>query len=72
MSTRKGPFSVGTQILLKITKNGAALVTNATVVYNLKTNHGNLFRGDAARSSGYPCRLDKSCNRTVNSRLTAP
>ena len=36
MSTRKGPFSVGTQILLKITKNGAALVTNATVVYNLK------------------------------------
>src|SRR5712672_2048704 len=34
--------------------------------------HGNLFRGDAARSSGYPCRLDKSCNRTVNSRLTAP
>src|SRR5258708_29717101 len=24
--------------------------------------HGYLFRGDAARSSGYPCRLDKSCN----------
>jgi len=36
MSTRKGPFSVGTQILLKITKNGVALVMNATVVYNLK------------------------------------
>src|SRR5216684_464525 len=26
--------------------------------------HGYSFRGDAARSSGYPCRLDKSCNRS--------
>jgi len=36
MSTRKGPFSEGTQILLEITRNGIALLTNATVVYNLK------------------------------------
>jgi hypothetical protein len=36
MSTRKGPFSEGTRILLEITKNGVALLTNATVVYNLK------------------------------------
>ena len=26
--------------------------------------HGNLFRGDALRPSGYPRRLDKSCNRS--------
>jgi hypothetical protein len=36
MSTRKGPFSEGTRILLEITKNGVSLLTNATVVYNLK------------------------------------
>jgi PilZ domain len=36
MSTRKGPFSEGTRILLEITKNGVALLTNATVVYNVK------------------------------------
>jgi hypothetical protein len=34
--TRRGPFSQGTRILLEITKNGVSLVTNATVVYNLK------------------------------------
>ena len=36
MSTRKGPFSEGTRILLEITKNDVSLVTNATVIYNLK------------------------------------
>jgi hypothetical protein len=36
ISTRKGPFSEGTRILLEITKNGATLVTNGTVIYNLK------------------------------------
>jgi PilZ domain len=36
ISTRKGPFSAGTGILLEITKNGVSLLTNATVVYNLK------------------------------------
>ena len=36
MSTRKGPFSEGTRILLEIKRNGVALLTNATVVYNLK------------------------------------
>lgn len=36
MSTRKGPFSEGTRILLEITKNGVSLLTKATVVYNLK------------------------------------
>lgn len=34
--TRKGPFSAGTPILLEITKDGVSLVTNATVIYNLK------------------------------------
>lgn len=33
---RKGPFSVGTPILLEITKNGASLSVKAAVVYNLK------------------------------------
>lgn len=36
MATRKGPFSEGAQILLEITKNGVSLLTNATVIYNLK------------------------------------
>jgi hypothetical protein len=36
ISTRKGPFSEGTRILLEITKNDVTLVTNATVIYNLK------------------------------------
>ncbi len=36
MSTRKGPFSGDTRILLEITKNGVALLTDATVIYNLK------------------------------------
>ena len=36
MSTRKGPFSEGTRILLEITKNDVVLSTNASVVYNLK------------------------------------
>ena len=36
LSTKKGPFSVGTRILLEITKNDVSLITNATVVYNLK------------------------------------
>ena len=36
MSTRKGPFSEGTRILLEIAKNDVTLLTNATVVYNLK------------------------------------
>ena len=36
MATRKRPFSEGTQILLEITKNGVSLLTNATVIYNLK------------------------------------
>jgi hypothetical protein len=36
ISTRKGPFSEDTKIMLEITKNGVSLVTNATVVYNLK------------------------------------
>jgi hypothetical protein len=34
--TRRGPFSQGIRILLEITKNGVSLLTNATVVYNLK------------------------------------
>jgi hypothetical protein len=34
--TRKGPFSAGTQVLLEIAKSDVSLVTNATVIYNLK------------------------------------
>jgi len=34
--TRRAPFSPGTRILLEITKNRVSLLTNATVVYNLK------------------------------------
>jgi PilZ domain len=33
---RRGLFSAGTPILLEITKNGAVLSTNATVIYNLR------------------------------------
>ena len=36
ISTRKGPFSEGTRILLEIAKNDVSLLTHATVVYNLK------------------------------------
>jgi len=36
LSTKKGPFSEGTRILLEIWKNGVTLLTNAIVVYNLK------------------------------------
>lgn len=36
MSTRKGPFSEGTRVLLEIMKNGVSLSTQATVIYNLK------------------------------------
>jgi hypothetical protein len=64
-STRKGPFSEGTRILLEITKNDVSLLTNATVVYNLKDKFmGISFEENAARPSGYPCRLDKSGNRS--------
>ena len=34
--TRKGPFSPGTPVLLEITKGDVSLVTQATVIYNLK------------------------------------
>jgi hypothetical protein len=34
--TRRGPFSIGTRILLEITKDGVSLRTHATVIYNLK------------------------------------
>lgn len=33
---RRAPFSPGTPIRLEITKDGASLQTDATVVYNLK------------------------------------
>jgi hypothetical protein len=36
LSTKKGLFSEGTRIVLEITKNDVSLVTDATVVYNLK------------------------------------
>src|SRR4029077_17468378 len=36
MSTRKGPFSEGTSIVLEIRRNDVSLLTNGTVIYNLK------------------------------------
>ena len=56
MSTRKGPFSEGTRILVEITKNDVSLSTNATVVYNLKDqfmgiSFGEMPPGQAATES---------------------
>jgi hypothetical protein len=73
ISTRRGPFSEGTPILLEITKNGVSLVTNATVVYNLKDQFmGICFeempRDQAAILAGWI----KAASAAVNPRLTAP
>ena len=73
VSTRKGPFSAGTGILLEITKNGVSLLTNATVVYNLKDQFmGICFeempRDQAAILAGWI----KAATAPVNPGLTAP
>lgn len=46
--TRKGPFSPGTQVLLEITKGEVSLLTNATVIYNLKDQLMGLCFGEMA------------------------
>jgi hypothetical protein len=46
--TKKGPFSAGTQVLLEITKGGVLLLTNATVIYNLKDQLMGLCFGEMA------------------------
>ena len=64
ISTRKGPFSEGTRILLEIAKNGVSLLTNATVVYNLKDQFmGICFDKMPPDQAAYPDSLDKSCER---------
>jgi hypothetical protein len=73
MSTRKGPFSVGTQILLEITKNGVSLLTNATVVYNLKDQFmGICFEEMAPEQAAIVAGWIRAAAALVNPRLTAP
>jgi len=57
--SHKKPTSEGTQILLEITKNGVINQRHRDLQPE-RPIHGNLFRGDAPRPSGYPCSLDKS------------
>jgi hypothetical protein len=73
MATRKGPFSEGTRILLEITKYDVSLITNATVVYNLKDQFmGICFeempRDQAAILAGWI----KAATEMVSPRPTAP
>lgn len=72
MSTRKGPFSEGTQIRLEITKNGVSFITNATVVYNLKDQFmGICFEEMAAEQRAILAGWIKVATALVNARLTA-
>ena len=73
ISTRKGPFSAGTGILLEITKNGVSLLTNATVVYNLKDQFmGICFEEMPPDQAAILAGWIKSASAPVNPRLTAP
>ncbi len=73
VSTRKGPFSEGTQILLEITKNGVSLLTNATVVYNLKDQFmGICFEDMPPDQAAILAAWIKAATAPVNPRLTAP
>ena len=71
MSTRKGPFSEGTRILLEINKNGVSLVTNATVVYNLKDQFmGIRFEGMPPDQAAILASWIRAATVQVNSGLT--
>jgi PilZ domain len=72
MSTRKGPFSEGTQIRLEITKNDVSLLTNATVVYNLKDQFmGICFEEMPPEQRAVLAGWIKAATALVNARLTA-
>src|SRR5216684_170121 len=73
ISTRKGPFSEGTPILLEITKNGVSLLTNATVVYNLKDQFmGICFEEMPPDQAVILAGWIKAATAPVNPGLTAP
>jgi len=73
VSTRRGPFSEGTQILLEITKNGVSLLTHATVVYNLKDKFmGICFEEMPPDQAAILAGWIKAATTPVNPRLTAP
>ena len=72
MSTRKGPFSEGTQIRLEITKNDVSFLTNATVAYNLKDQFmGICFEEMAPEQMAILAAWIKAASALVNARLTA-
>lgn len=69
ISTRKGPFSEGTRILLEITKNGVSLSTHATVVYNLKDQFmGICFEGMAPDQAAILAGWIRAASAPVNPR----
>ncbi len=72
MSTRKGPFSEGTRILVEITKNDVSLLTNATVVYNLKDKFmGISFEEMPPDQAAILAGWIKAATVQANSRLTS-
>jgi hypothetical protein len=73
ISTRRGPFSEDTPILLEITKNGVSLLTNATVVYNLKDQFmGICFKEMPPDQAAILAGWIKAASAPVNPRLRAP
>ena len=73
ISTRKGPFSEGTRILLEITKKDVSLVTNATVIYNLKDQFmGIRFEEMPPDQAAILAGWIKAATELVSPRLTAP
>src|SRR5712664_1054945 len=73
VSTRKGPFSEGTRILLEITKNGVSLLTNATVIYNLKDQFmGICFEEMPPEQATILAGWIKAATAPANPRLAAP
>jgi len=73
ISTRRGPFSEGTRILLEITKNDVSLLTNATVVYNLKDQFmGICFEEMPPDQAAILAGWIKAASAPVNPGLTAP
>jgi len=73
VSTRRGPFSEGTRILLEITKNGVSLLTIATVVYNLKDQFmGICFAEMPPDQAAILAGWIKAATAAVNPGLTIP
>ena len=73
LSTKKGPFSEGTRILLEITKNDVTLLSYATVVYNLKDQFmGICFEEMPPDQAAILAGWIKAATVLVNPRQTAP